>query len=180
MFPIVLTPKYTNILLIGDGELADKREEQLIEANFSLNRFKADPPTEHELKSAHIVYIVDYPEEQAIKIADLCRSFGTLVNIEDDLPYCDFHTPALVRRGDLLISISTNGKSPRLAQRIKKRLSLMFPEEWAEKLDRLGKIRLEWRSQGMSLKQVAQKTDEFLEQEGWLEDDYNQKQHRTE
>lgn len=170
MFPIVLTPQHTKIILIGDGPLADNRAAQFIEAGHSIRHYKKSTPGEGQLKEAHIVYIVDHPHEEAIKIAQTCRAHATLVNIEDDIPNCDFHTPALVRRGDLLISISTNGKSPALGIRIKKTIAGLFPEDWAEKLDTIAKMRLQWRSDGASLKEVRKKSDAFIDKEKWFED----------
>ena len=45
----------------------------------------------------------------AAGMAARCRALGRLVNVEDVKPLCDFHTPSQVRRGDLLLSISTGG-----------------------------------------------------------------------
>jgi len=64
-----------------------------------------------------------------------------LCNSVDDPPHCDFFYPAIVRRGDLQIAISTNGKSPALAQRLRQRLELQFGPEYAEKLSELGAAR---------------------------------------
>ena len=47
-----------------------------------------------------------------------CQRRSILCNVVDDPEYCDFYYPAVVRRGDLQLAISTNGHSPALAQRI--------------------------------------------------------------
>jgi siroheme synthase-like protein len=66
-----------------------------------------------------------------------------LVNVMDDVPHCDFAAPALVKRGDLAIAISTGGRSPALARRLREQLSEQFDPRWAELLDLLGEVRAE-------------------------------------
>src|SRR3984893_19228553 len=64
-----------------------------------------------------------------------------LCNVVDDPEYCDFYYPAVVRRGDLQIAISTNGHSPALAQRIRRELEIQFGPEYGEWLEELGRTR---------------------------------------
>ena len=64
-----------------------------------------------------------------------------LCNVVDDPEYCDFYYPAVVRRGDLQLAISTNGQSPALAQRIRRELEIQFGPEYGEWLEQLGTIR---------------------------------------
>jgi siroheme synthase-like protein len=66
---------------------------------------------------------------------------GVLVNVMDDVEHCDFAAPAVVRRGDLLIAISTGGRSPALARRLREELEARFGDEWAVALDLLAEVR---------------------------------------
>jgi siroheme synthase-like protein len=66
-----------------------------------------------------------------------------LANVMDDIPHCDFAAPALVRRGDLAIAISTGGRSPALARRLREELSRQFDSRWEELIDLLGEVRAE-------------------------------------
>ena len=62
---------------------------------------------------------------------------GVLANVVDDPPRCDFYYPAVVRRGALQVAISTDGKSPALAQRLRKQFEHEFGpvyEDWVEEL----------------------------------------------
>jgi precorrin-2 dehydrogenase/sirohydrochlorin ferrochelatase len=68
---------------------------------------------------------------------------GILCNVVDAPEFCDFFYPAVVRRGDLQIAISTAGQSPLLAQQIRKRLEQQFGPKYAEWVAELGKIRRE-------------------------------------
>src|SRR5579872_1330156 len=66
---------------------------------------------------------------------------GILCNVVDDPPYCDFYYPAVVRRGDLQIAISTNGQSPSLAQKLRQQLERQFGPGYAQWVAELGKTR---------------------------------------
>lgn len=70
-----------------------------------------------------------------------CRN--VLCNVVDDPERCDFYYPAIVRRGQLQIAISTGGLSPALAQRIRQELEQQFGSEYEAWLDQLGKRRRE-------------------------------------
>jgi precorrin-2 dehydrogenase/sirohydrochlorin ferrochelatase len=66
---------------------------------------------------------------------------GVLCNVVDDPPRCDFHYPAVVNRGELQIAISTNGRSPALAQRLRRELEQQFGPEYEAWLEALGRKR---------------------------------------
>lgn len=66
---------------------------------------------------------------------------GVLCNVVDVPEYCDFFYPAVVRRGDLQIAISTAGKSPSLAQKIRQQLERQFGEGYAAWVEQLGETR---------------------------------------
>lgn len=192
MFPIILNPEYTNMVLVGNEFLTQKRLVGLRDAGIAKNitiyapapchcmgelneemktlgaRIHNRLPRKRELNHAHIVYIVDIDEKKAKSLADYCRKRSILVNIEDVIPYCDFHTPSIVRRGDLLFSISTNGQSPGLGIQIRKYISNKFGPEWSERLEILAKNRQKWRSEGLPGRKVLKQTIEMIKKEGWL------------
>jgi precorrin-2 dehydrogenase / sirohydrochlorin ferrochelatase len=66
---------------------------------------------------------------------------NVLCNAVDDPEHCDFYYPAVVRRGDLQIAISTAGRSPALAQRLRRDLEAQFGPEYADWINQLGSIR---------------------------------------
>jgi siroheme synthase-like protein len=66
---------------------------------------------------------------------------GILCNVVDDPPHCDFFYPAVVRRGQFQIAISTGGLSPALAQRVRKQIEEEFPPVYGVWLEELGKKR---------------------------------------
>jgi precorrin-2 dehydrogenase/sirohydrochlorin ferrochelatase len=69
------------------------------------------------------------------------RARGVLCNVVDDPEHCDFFYPAVVRRGPLQIAISTDGNSPALAARLRKKLAREFGPEWAAFVERIGERR---------------------------------------
>jgi precorrin-2 dehydrogenase/sirohydrochlorin ferrochelatase len=66
---------------------------------------------------------------------------GVLCNVVDDPEYCDFYYPAVVRRGDLQIAISTSGQSPSLAQKLRQQLERQFGPGYARWIAELGETR---------------------------------------
>src|SRR5580693_4965815 len=64
-----------------------------------------------------------------------------LCNVVDVPEYCDFYYPAVVRRGDLQIAISTNGRSPSLSQRLRQQLERQFSPAYAQWVAELGETR---------------------------------------
>lgn len=66
---------------------------------------------------------------------------GVLCNVVDVPEYCDFYYPAIVRRGDLQIAVSTTGQSPSLAQKIRQQLERQFGPGYARWVAELGATR---------------------------------------
>ncbi|MGH2692122.1 MAG: precorrin-2 dehydrogenase/sirohydrochlorin ferrochelatase family protein [Actinomycetota bacterium] len=66
---------------------------------------------------------------------------GVLTNVMDDNVHCHFAAPAVVRRGDLVIAISTGGRSPALARRLREDLEERFGPAWAELLNVVSDVR---------------------------------------
>ena len=91
-----------------------------------------------------------------------------LVNVEDVTPLCDFHSVAEIRRGDLLLTVSTGGRSPGLAARIRGRLADEFGAEWADRLAEIGALRDRWRQEGRSLAELGERTNAAIDAAGWL------------
>ena len=187
MIPIIVDPKAVGMALIGRGRMALDRLAWLIDggaedvAVFSDRpepaleraagaRLRRHLPSAAELSAFRIVWIADLPCDRALRMARLIRAQGGLVNVEDVKEGCDFHNPALVRRGDLLLTVSTNGKSPGLAVRIKRQLAAAFGPIWAERLETIGRKRGAWRRRDRDLDQLADLTDAAIDAQGWLDE----------
>jgi precorrin-2 dehydrogenase/sirohydrochlorin ferrochelatase len=83
----------------------------------------------------------DPGEREAIAREARCRR--ALVNVMDDIPNCDWAAPAVVRRGDLVLTIATGGASPALAKKLRIALSDEFGEGWTDVLAALRAVRAE-------------------------------------
>lgn len=66
---------------------------------------------------------------------------GVFANVEDDVEHCSFIMPALVRRGDLVVAISTSGRAPALAVRLRERLERELGPEYGALLELAGRLR---------------------------------------
>ncbi|HTI83655.1 MAG TPA: NAD(P)-dependent oxidoreductase [Acetobacteraceae bacterium] len=122
-------------------------------------------PDASDLAGLRALWIAGLPDDEAASLAALARSMRVLVNVEDRPALCDFHSVAEVRRGDLLLTVSTNGASPRLAARIRARLAAEYSTDWADRLGVLRARRAAWRRDGGDLSAL---TDALLEANGWL------------
>ena len=83
------------------------------------------------------------PADIAKRVFIATRARGILCNSVDDPDNCDFYYPAVVNRGDLQIAISTGGRSPALAQRLRRELEEQFGPEYESWVNELGKAREE-------------------------------------
>jgi len=184
MLPIVFDVSAGSIVLVGEGDLALRRLEVLDDADASVRVFSrvpsdalaalagdrliSDRPDETDLSTASLVFGAGLSEAEGADLAQCARLHGVLVNIEDVKSLCDFHVPSMVRRGDLTVTISTGGKSPGLARRLRRHLETLFGPEWAGRLDMVGELRQGWRAEGLPLDEVSRKTDLFIDKQGWL------------
>lgn len=186
MIPIIIDPKMTSMALIGRGQVATRRLALLDEAGASDlivfsdrpeeglaaaagERLQRRVPAASDLAAFRIVWIADLPLDLAIPLAEQVRAQGGLVNVEDVKPWCDFHNPASVRRGDLLLTVSTNGRSPGLAVRIKRQLAATFGPEWAERLKTVGMKRDAWKRRARPIAELARLTDAMIDSKGWFQ-----------
>jgi len=89
--------------------------------------------------------VIAHDPDPAIRarIAIAARAAGALVNVVDDVSWCDWAAPAVVRRGELLFAIGTGGASPALSKKLRERREAEFGPEWAEVLRVLREVREE-------------------------------------
>jgi precorrin-2 dehydrogenase/sirohydrochlorin ferrochelatase len=132
------------------------------------NRLIPRWPEDDEIAALRLLFVAGLPPEQSSALAAMARAHRVLVNVEDVLPLCDFHVPAILRRGDLALSISTGGASPTLSRRLRSYLDDLFPPAWAERIARIAAMRQSMREQGAGMGEVMAATDALIDDEGWL------------
>ncbi len=171
MLPIALDLSKINILLIGKGSAFKRRYNQLMEYGAGhISLLEGDvPESQVSAHDALVVMIAGLPYEQSKIIADVARASGKLVNAEDINELCDFYFTASVRRGDLVISVSTGGASPTLARRIRDYIAGIFGTEWEGRTKEIAEFRRKLKEQGKTTQQVLEASDIFLQEKGWLD-----------
>jgi len=159
-YPINLDIQNRKCLVVGGGAVGTRKVATLIECGAAVTVVSPDvTPKLQDLSNNGTVSL----EKRAFRSSDLDGAFlvigatddevlnrtihleaedrGILCNIADRPEVCNFILPSIVKRGDLTISISTSGKSPAFAKKLRKDLEMEFGEEYAEFLQLMGAIR---------------------------------------
>jgi len=149
LFPMFLRLAGRDVLVVGAGAVAHPKIESLLRAGARVRvvaprarravaaltrarriRFQQREFRAADLDGAFLVIAATNSAALHEQVLRLARARGVLCNVVDDPARCDFFYPAVVRRGDLQIAISTGGASPALAQRLRKDLEKQFGPEY--------------------------------------------------
>jgi len=112
--------------MVADGSVAELRRRAF---------------TDGDLDGAFLVVAATNDRAVNANIAESARGHGMLCNVADDPQASDVHVPALVRRGDLAVAISTGGASPVVTADVRGRIEDLFGPEWGALLALLGNLR---------------------------------------
>ncbi|MEK6548339.1 MAG: bifunctional precorrin-2 dehydrogenase/sirohydrochlorin ferrochelatase [Bacteroidota bacterium] len=164
LFPIFLKLDRLNTLVVGGGNVALEKASALLRNSPGARVTLVAPLFRTETR----VFLNDYPQvivcERVFEYSDLdgrdlvicatdnrslheeikevCAARHLLCNVADTPELCDFYLGSIVQKGDLKIAISTNGKSPTLAKRIRAFLEDVIPEEIQEGLEGMEAVRM--------------------------------------
>ncbi|HBF0342364.1 precorrin-2 dehydrogenase/sirohydrochlorin ferrochelatase family protein [Clostridioides difficile] len=158
LYPINLKLDELDVVIIGGGEVAYRKCKNFLEFNKNvtivskqiLNKFYdlkgnikiiKDDYKEIYIKDASVTIAATNNRELNMEIGLYCRAKNKLVNVVDNIEISNFTVPSYIKRGDLLISVSTGGKSPSLSSKIKKEIEERYTEDYEEYLNVLGDIR---------------------------------------
>lgn len=163
LFPIYIKMNQIQTLLVGAGPVGLEKLEAIFrnspEAKVvivaedvipELRSFIADKPTikliqrsfeVSDLEEKDLVILATNNDLLNDEIRDLTRERSILLNVADKPDLCDFYLGSVVQKGNLKIGISTNGKSPTIAKRLKEFLNDLLPEEIDETLDLMQSLR---------------------------------------
>lgn len=167
MLPIVLNPASMAIGLCGAGEGLVRRQRMLAAAGVLAVTVTQDAPDE-ALRGLSALFIAGLPHAEAHALAARARLAGVLANVEDVPALCDFHVPAAIRRGDLLLTVSTGGTAPGLARVMREWLERLIDAAWGERLREAAEARRSWRRAGHAPAEISRRTRALAEKEGWL------------
>jgi len=162
LYPIFLKVTQLDVLIVGGGNVGLEKLTFLLKSSPSANvtvvapEFHAeliDLAKKHAVQLIYDVYKVSYLEARHMVIATTdvipvnikvytdCKERNILVNVADNPPYCDFYMGGIVTKGNIKIAISTNGKSPTLAKRLRQFFEEVIPENIDELAENLNKFR---------------------------------------
>lgn len=96
-----------------------------------------------DLEGSFLCIASDPDEKVREVIFEEAQANNVLLNMVDDVPHSDWAAPAVVRRGDLMFTISTGGRSPSLARRLREELEVAYGPEWEDAMELLGELREE-------------------------------------
>jgi precorrin-2 dehydrogenase/sirohydrochlorin ferrochelatase len=159
-YPICLDVKDKRCVIVGGGEVSARKIGFLLncmadivvispQINEEINKFVQEKKIEwidrdyksNDLKGAFLVIIATNDQGLNKEISQKSRDLGILVNMASSAEDSTFILPAVLNRGSLSIAISTEGKSPALAKKIRDDLSSMFGKEYIRFVDLLGSLR---------------------------------------
>ena len=167
MLPIVLDPAKIAVGLAGAGDGLARRRAMLEQAGITPISVALDAP-EGALRALSVLFVAGLDRTRSARLAQFARNAGVLVNVEDVPELCDFHVPATVRRGDLLLTISTGGRAPGLSRILREWLETRFGDEWTARIEDIGSARVAWRDEGLSPSDVSRNTRDLVARKGWL------------
>ena len=163
LFPIFVKAEQLHTLIVGGGYVGLEKTTALLASSPEARITLVAPFIRDEIRELarqrpklqlveepyHPVYLSDKDlvivgtndREVNRQIQMDCKGLRILVNVADTPDLCDFYLSSVVRKGDLKIAISTNGKSPTFAKRFREVLEDILPDSLQETLDNLTAIR---------------------------------------
>lgn len=157
-YPVNLNLDNMEIIIVGGGNVALRKCMNFLDFGKSVtvlapefdSRFLElgnkvdlinDIFKEEYIDKFDIVVAATDDKEVNEEIACICRKKSKLINVVDSRDLSDFTVSSYVKRGDLLIGISTGGKIPALSAKIRRDLEEIYDESFAEYVDLLGELR---------------------------------------
>jgi precorrin-2 dehydrogenase / sirohydrochlorin ferrochelatase len=169
-YPFFLEMNRRRCVVIGGGTVAERRIEGLLGAgasvavispkiNEGLGNLRAEKRIRHierayetgDLTGYDLVFVAtDEPEVNARVCRD-ARARGVWINSADDPAHCDFILPAVIRRGDLTVAVSTGGASPAATRAIREELDQYFTGDYAGFVRIAEEVRNELRGRSLTV-----------------------------
>jgi uroporphyrin-III C-methyltransferase / precorrin-2 dehydrogenase / sirohydrochlorin ferrochelatase len=159
-YPVLLDLRGRRAVVVGGGAVAEAKVGPLLDAGAAVTLVAptltpglalrareaglahvARAYVAGDLEGAHLaIAATDDPDVNHAVHAE-AEARGVLINVVDDPPYCGFILPSILRRGDLVVAVSTSGNAPALAVRIRERIERELGEEYARFLVLAGSLR---------------------------------------
>ena len=180
LYPINLNIDKIKITIIGGGKVAYRKATNFLNFNKTVtvvsNEFIEEfEEIKEKIEMIHDKYDQKYIEDSFVVVAATndkqinheigvyCNQKGKLVNVVDDKELSNFTVPSYVKRGDLLLSISTGGNSPSLSAKIKRELEQQYDESYEEYIELLGLARRKIIEENKDIKERRKKIKALID-----------------
>lgn len=155
-FPLCINLEDKRFLIVGYGRIAKRKLKVISEFTSNIKIITKDPTEEElgkgieivnkcfdekDLEGVDFVITATGSREQDEAIVTSCKAKGIPVNAADDREECDFFLPGIIKRGDLVVSVSTSGKSPAYSRHLREQIEDVIPDNIEKVLDILGELR---------------------------------------
>ncbi len=187
-YPLMLDLTAETIFVIGAGHELGIRLQTLKDYRAGrVHVFAADPSAEARALAGdklidrwpsledfaslrpRIAFIADVADADAARWRGLAKQHGALVHVQDRIPLCDFHLPAILRRGSLQITVSTDGAAAGLSRLLRNYIGEnVFGPEWEARVDEVSAARIQWKKEGLTMGVLGQAIAKMLKDRGWL------------
>ena len=163
LFPVFLKLEKFRVLIVGGGKVGLEKvtavinnspatkitlvadyisdEIKVLQDEYSTITIHQRLFQETDLNEIDLVIVAINDKQKSIEIKQLAKDKHILANVADTPDQCDFYLGSIVQKGNVKIAVSTNGKSPTLAKRIRETFEESFPEEINESMEHLTKVR---------------------------------------
>lgn len=163
LYPIFLKVAQLDVLIVGGGNVGLEKLTFLLKSSPNANvtvvasdfhpelidlaqkhlsvNMVDDSYKVSYLAGKHMVIATTDNVEVNIQVYKDCKARQILVNVADNPPYCDFYMGGIVTKGNIKIAISTNGKSPTLAKRLRQFFEEVIPENINDLAENLNDFR---------------------------------------
>jgi len=181
-YPIFLQLEGMTALVVGGGGVARRKVETLLGfgAKVSIVARELAPELNRLIHDGEIRFLGEEMEDRFFddvslviaatddaglnhRVSEGARTRGLLINAVDQPADCTFIVPSIVRKGDLMIAISTSGKSPALSKKIRKGLEAQFGDEYADFLRLMGDLRRGLLAMGLPQKENSRIFHEIVD-----------------
>ena len=180
LYPINLNIDKMKITIIGGGKIAYRKATNFLNFNKTVtvvsNEFIEEfEEIKEKIEMIHDKYDKKYIEDSFVVVAATndkqinheigvyCNQKGKLVNVVDDKELSNFTVPSYVKRGELLLSISTGGNSPSLSAKIKRELEEKYDESYGEYIELLGLARKKIIEENKDIKERRKKIKALID-----------------
>lgn len=180
LYPINLNIDKIKITIIGGGKVAYRKATNFLNFDKKVIVVSKEFIEEFEEIKEKIEMIYDKYDEKYIKdsfiviaatndkkvnheIGVYCNKKGKLVNVVDDKELSNFTVPSYVKRGELLLSVSTGGNSPSLSSKIKQELEEIYDESYEEYVELLGLARKKIIEENKDIKERRKKIKALID-----------------